>query len=88
MLNPAFAYLALVFLAFVVIGFYVWAYMTYSTLKTCEQSESPLCPLQYCDTTTTTCGNFPFRPDPTTGAPICASYLLTKSAPTAGTNLG
>ena len=88
MLSPIFAYLVLGILAIITIGFYIWAFLTYSTLNKCEQSESPLCPLMYCATSTTACGNYPFRPDPTTGAPICATYLLTQTAPTAATNLG
>jgi hypothetical protein len=88
MLNPIFSYIILAILALIVIGFFIWAFSLYSALNACEQGESPLCPLMYCNEPTAECGNYPWRPDPTTGAPICSKYLLTMSAPVGSTSLG
>ena len=81
MLNPIFIYLILVALLIIVIAIYAFFFVSvYGTLKTCERSESSYCPLMYCKDLTVECGNYPWRPDPVTGKPICSEYLLTMTA--------
>lgn len=81
MLSPIFIWLILAGLLIIVIVIYVILFVSvYGALKKCESSESSYCPLMYCNDPTTQCGNFPWRPDPVTGNPICSEYLLTMSA--------
>ena len=76
-------YVILAVLIVIAIGFIIWAIIVYSSFTSCQSSESPYCPLMYCKDPTTACGNYPWRPDPTTGAPVCSKYLLTQAAPVA-----
>lgn len=83
-MNPIVIYIVVAFLVVLVIAVYLYFFLVvYSAFTNCEKSESPYCPLMYCNDPTTACGNYPWRPDPVTGNPICAKYLLTQSAPTA-----
>ncbi len=86
MLNPIYSYIMLGVIGLVVIGIYLYFFLVvYAALANCEASESSYCPLMYCNDPIPQCGNYPWRPDPVTGAPICSQYLLTLAAPTAGT---
>lgn len=83
-MNPIVVYIVIGVLAVLIILEFLYFFLVvYSALKTCENSESAYCPLMYCNDPTTACGNYPWRPDPVTGIPICSKYLLTQSAPTA-----
>jgi hypothetical protein len=79
-------YIVLVILLAFVIGFFVWAIILIQNYNLCLNGESAYCPQLYCDFPSPACQNMPYRPDPNTGAPICATYLLTQSAPTVQVN--
>jgi hypothetical protein len=86
-MDEIFVYIVLVVIAIIAAGMFYWAYVVYSNFKDCESTESSYCPSMYCDNTSTLCGNLPFRTN-ANGDTVCASYLLTLSAPTVGTVSG
>jgi hypothetical protein len=80
-MSSIFGWLVVIIIFFLTVGIYVWAFSLYSNYQLCLSSESSYCPSMYCDIPSATCKNYPYRPDPVTGAPICNKYLLTQSAP-------
>jgi hypothetical protein len=82
--SPWVGYVGVAILLLLVVGIFILFFVILGSYNNCVASESPYCPLLYCQDPTTACGNYPWRPDPVTGAPICSQYLLTMTAPTAG----